>query len=258
MPSIEVLEFHLAQISHQIVSALFQLFGENNNTKMSKLFVSFVALLAMLDSTSAVTISASQCMPVGTIEHEYTLGGCRPVIFFYARGSTETLNMGDAVYSPGPPTAKGLRDIYGCDNIAVEGIDYGALVETNYLPGGARPGEAMMMHDLLINAASQCPQSSLLVGAYSQGAALTHRAIEILPENVMSQISGVVLYGDTQNLQDQGQIPNFSKAKTLVICNEGDVICAGNLTITYPHIGYVARVPEALSFFKDQLENTRK
>lgn len=92
---------------------------------------------------------------------------------------------------------------------------------------------------------------------YSQGAALTHRAIESLPKKAMKKISGVVLYRDIQNLQDKGRIPNFSRAKTLIICNEGDVICAGNLTIAYPHISYIARVPEALSFFADQVGNTR-
>ncbi|KAH7388916.1 cutinase, partial [Cadophora sp. MPI-SDFR-AT-0126] len=191
---------------------------------------------------------------VGTVEHEYSLDGCKPIIFFYARGSTETFNMGDAVYSPGPPTAQGLQDIYGCENIAIQGIDYAALVATNYLAGGADPVEALAMATLLTDAATRCPTSSLLVGAYSQGAALTHRAIENLPKKVKNLISGVVLYGDTQNLQDSGRIPNFSKAKTLIICNEGDVICAGNLTITYPHIGYVARVPEALAFLVNQVK----
>ncbi|KAG4415998.1 hypothetical protein IFR04_010883 [Cadophora malorum] len=197
---------------------------------------SIVVFLASL--VTASPLSARQCEPVGTVEHEYSLGGCKPIIFFYARGSTETLNMGNATYSPGPPTAQGLQDTYGCSNIAIEGIDYAALVTTNYLPGGADPVEALAMKALLIDAATKCPNSSLLVGAYSQGAALTHRAIENLPKKVMNLISGVVMYGDTQNLQDNGRIPNFSKAKTLIICNEGDVICAGNLTITYPHIGW--------------------
>ncbi|KAG4441722.1 hypothetical protein IFR05_002801 [Cadophora sp. M221] len=225
---------------------------------LNLLIASFVTLVVSLAGTSGAPLPSRQCIPVGTIEHQYTLGGCKPVIFFYARGSTETFNMGDAVYSPGPPTAQSLKDIYGCENIAVEGIDYGALVETNFLPGGADPAEALAMHDLIIDAASRCPHSSLLIGAYSQGAALTHRAIESLLKRVMNKISGIVLYGDTQNLQDKGRIPNFSKAKTLIICNEGDVIGAANLTITYPHIGYVARVPEAVDFFVDQVENTQR
>lgn len=73
---------------------------------------------------------------------------------------------GNATYSPGPPTAQGLQDTYGCSNIAIEGLDYAALVTTNYLPGGADPVEALAMKALLIDAATKCPNSSLLVGAY--------------------------------------------------------------------------------------------
>lgn len=52
---------------------------------------SIVVFLASL--VTASPLSARQCEPVGTVEHEYSLGGCKPIIFFYARGSTETLNM---------------------------------------------------------------------------------------------------------------------------------------------------------------------
>ncbi|KAL2059843.1 hypothetical protein VTL71DRAFT_9998 [Oculimacula yallundae] len=216
----------------------------------SILFTVMTVLASLTMSAASPLTTSRPCTNVNvtTVEHEYTLGGCKPVIFFYARGTTETLNMGDAVYSPGPPTAQGLKDRLGCKRLAVEGIDYAALRDTNFLPGGADPVEALAMKALLIDAATKCPKSNLIVGAYSQGAALTHRAIETLPYEVMEKIKGVVLYGDTRNLQDQGRIPNFPVAKTLIICNEGDVICAGNLTITRPHIAYVPRVPEAVNF----------
>ncbi|CZT13900.1 related to cutinase 1 precursor [Rhynchosporium agropyri] len=221
---------------------------------MSNLILTIVmALLASLGGIAAAPLSTPSCTNVTTVEHEYTLGGCKPIIFFYARGTTETFNMGDAYYSPGPPTSHGLKDRFGCQKIAVEGIDYAALRDTNFLPGGADPIEALAMKALLIDAATKCPRSKLLVGAYSQGAALTHRAIENLPCEVMDKIVGIALYGDTQNLQDQGRIPNFPANKTLIICTEGDVVCAGNLTITLPHIGYVSRVPEAVSFLAGKI-----
>jgi hypothetical protein len=88
----------------------------------------------------------------------------------------------------------------------VQGIDYPALLSTNFLPGGADLGGIATMRTLLTRAASQCPNSKLLAGGYSQGAALTHRAIEDLPQSVKDRIVGVVTFGDTQNLQDRGQI----------------------------------------------------
>ena len=75
-----------------------------------------------------------------------------------------------------------------------------------------------------------------------------HRAVENLPESIKNKIAGVVTYGDTQNLQDGGQIRNFPKDKVLVICNVGDLVCQGTLTILAPHLDYVRRVPEAVAF----------
>ena len=104
------------------------------------------------------------------------------------------------------------------------------------------------MRNLLIQAANDCPDSSILAGGYSQGAALTHRAIENLPGNVKDAIDGVVTFGDTQNEQDGGQIPNFPREKVKIFCNPGDLVCVGTLTITPAHLTYGADAGEAASF----------
>ncbi|KAI9046524.1 hypothetical protein LZ554_009271 [Drepanopeziza brunnea f. sp. 'monogermtubi'] len=214
-------------------------------------------LLAGFAAAGPTPFPTRACPPIETVENEYTLGGCKPIIFFYARGSSEAYNMGNFTFSPGPPTAQGLEDEFGCENVAVEGIGYAALLETNFIPGGADPAEVKMMHDLFLDAAAKCPYSILLGGGYSQGAALCHRAIENLPEEVKDRIAGVAMYGDTQNTPDKGSIPNFPPEKTLIICNDQDVICKGNLTITRPHGLYVQRVPEALAFFKEKVTAAR-
>ena len=83
---------------------------------------------------------------------------------------------------------------------------------------------------------------------FSQGAALVHRAVEDRSSSVKARIAGAVTYGDTRNQQDGGRIPNFDTAKTKVICNSGDAVCSGTLTILPAHLDYVRRVPEAVSF----------
>ncbi|KAH8600989.1 cutinase [Bisporella sp. PMI_857] len=169
----------------------------------------------------------------------------------FARGSTEAGNMGTIC---GPPTAQGLKDKYGDASVAIEGVDYAAALNTNFLPGGADPAGIAEMKDLLTTAASQCPDSVLVAGGYSQGAAVTHGAIEDLPENVKSQIAGVVTFGDTQNQQDKGQIPNFPANKTKIICNTGDLVCVGTLNITAAHLDYARRAPEAISFLTSKID----
>jgi cutinase len=106
----------------------------------------------------------------------------------------------------GPPLSRNLKSTLGSTAVAVQGIDYPAAISTNLLPGGADRNGIATMKSLLEQAASQCPNSKLVAGGYSQGAALTHRAIENLSDAVKGKIVGVVTFGDTQNLQDRGQI----------------------------------------------------
>jgi len=85
-----------------------------------------------------------------------------------------------------------------------------------------------------------------LTTRYSQGAAVTHRAIQYLSQYAKSRIIGVVTFGDTQTLQDGGRIIGFPLDKTLIICNVGDVVCTGTLYVFPIHLDYTKRVPEAV------------
>lgn len=104
------------------------------------------------------------------------------------------------------------------------------------------------MASVLNAMASQCPDSVILAGGYSQGAAVSHRAIESLDPAVQNQIAGVILYGDTQNLQDKAQIPGFDKAKTKIICAPGDAVCVGTLMILPAHLSYGLNADEGAQF----------
>lgn len=84
---------------------------------------------------------------------------------------------------------------------------------------------------------------------HSQGAAIVHRAIEGLNATIRDRIAGVVTFGDTQTAQDGGRILGYPASRTLIICNYGDVICAGALVPVYPvHWDYVKWVPTATLF----------
>jgi len=93
----------------------------------------------------------------------------------------------------------------------------------------------------------------LVVGGYSQGAAVAHGAIESLPSSVQDRIAGVVTYGDTQNAQDNGQIDNFPADKVKVICNNGDMVCVGTLVILAPHLDYRRRAGEGVDFLVEKI-----
>ncbi|KAF2636485.1 cutinase precursor [Massarina eburnea CBS 473.64] len=186
----------------------------------------------------------------GTTENEFSQGGCRDVLFAWARGSTEAGNMGNIV---GPPTSDAIKAEFGETNVATEGIDYAAALLPNALPGGTDAKSKKLMQDTLNAMATQCPDSVIVAGGYSQGAAVNHRAIEELPAQTQDRIAGVILYGDTQNQQDNAQISGFPPEKTMIICADGDAVCDGTLTILPPHLSYGANADEGAAFLNQQI-----
>jgi cutinase len=165
-----------------------------------------------------------------------------------------TFDQGTVV---GPPTSDGLKSALGANAVATEGIDYAALISTNVLPGGTDAVSKNLMKTTLQDMASQCPDSVIIAGGYSQGAAVCHRAIEELDASVQNQIAGVVLYGDTQKQQDNDQIPNFPKDKVDIICQPGDLVCVGTLTVLPPHLTYGARADEGVDFLVGKVQGAQ-
>lgn len=143
--------------------------------------------------------------------------------------------------------------MFGANNVATEGIDYAAALAPNALPGGTDQQSIKLMQDTINAMASQCPDSIIVTGGYSQGAAVNHRAIESLPAATQARIAGVVLYGDTQKQQDNNQIPNFPPEKTKIICQPGDLVCVGTLTVLPVHLTYGQRADEGVAFLNQQI-----
>lgn len=74
---------------------------------------------------------------------------------------------------------------------------------------------------------------------------------------MQDQIAGVVLYGDTQKRQDNDQIPNFPKEKVQIICQPGDAVCNGVLTVLPPHLTYGVRADEGVEFLTQQIRGAQ-
>ncbi|KAF2462964.1 cutinase precursor [Lindgomyces ingoldianus] len=201
------------------------------------------------------TTSPLEKRQTGTTSKEFSQGGCRDILFAFARGSTEAGNMGTIV---GPQTSNGLKAQFGASTVATEGIDYAALLSTNALPGGTDAASKNLMKGVLNAMAIQCPDSVIVAAGYSQGAAVCHRAIEELSGAVKDRIVGVVTYGDTQKQQDNGQIPNFPKDKVKIICQPGDLVCVGTLTVLPPHLTYGARAGEGVQFLAQKIQGAQK
>ncbi|KFY70756.1 hypothetical protein V498_10233, partial [Pseudogymnoascus sp. VKM F-4517 (FW-2822)] len=164
-------------------------------------------------------------------------GACKEVTFIYARGSTESGNMGFIV---GPQVCTALKALLGPAKVACQGVGspYNAGLIENFLPKSTSP-EAIGAATTLFNLAhTKCPNTKVVAGGYSQGTAVVGNSIQELDAAVVAQIKGVVLFGFTRNKQDGGRIPNYPTDQTKVICADGDEVCNGTLLITPAHLSY--------------------
>ncbi|KAI8634313.1 carbohydrate esterase family 5 protein [Xylariaceae sp. FL1651] len=222
--------------------------------KFSASWISVALAAAVAASPLGVDITEGGALDrraTGTTANDYLNGGCKDVIFFFARGTNQAGNVGEM---PGPQTADRLISALGASKIAVQGVDYGAGLLTNILPGGCDPSEAKDFANLVSGAAKSCPSSKLVVSGYSQGAALLHAAVEQLASAVTARIFAAVTFGDTQKQQDGGRVPNFDPSKTLILCNDGDLVCDGTLIITSAHLNYTSSVPSAANFIVSKVK----
>lgn len=79
------------------------------------------------------------------------------------KDSSLILDQGTVV---GPDLANNLKDAFP-GRVAVQGVDYGALLSTNFLPGGTDPASIREMRTILDDAMTQCPDSVIVTGGYS-------------------------------------------------------------------------------------------
>ncbi|KAG8623085.1 hypothetical protein KVT40_008061 [Elsinoe batatas] len=115
-----------------------------------------------------------------------------------ARASTEPGNMGA---STGPATCSGLKRALGQDKVACQGVGgpYTAGLADNALPRRVRVP---------------------ILTFPSQGKAVMHAAVSDLQPAVKERVDGAVMYGDTRNQQDRGQIPNFPREKVKIFSDD--------------------------------------
>ncbi|KAI9375533.1 cutinase-domain-containing protein [Aspergillus egyptiacus] len=212
--------------------------------------------------TSLATLATASPLPdaeSGTLErrqisnaNDLENGICKPVSFIFARGSTESGNMG---YIIGPQVCANLKLRLGSDNVACQGVGgaYTASLIPNFFPENTNQAsidEAVDMFQL----AENCPGTQIVAGGYSQGSAVISGAIQDMSDSLRDMVKGVVLFGYTRNLQDLGRIPGYPRDQTEVFCNLGDLVCVGTLVITASHLTYGTDASEAGRFLASMLD----
>lgn len=183
------------------------------------------------------------------------LGECKPVTVIFARGTIELGNVGSIT---GPPFFNALDVVLGAENVAVQGVDYPASI-LGYLEGGDKGGAATAAA-LLNQAASQCPDTQIVLSGYSQGAQVVHLGEAQVSPEVAARIAAIVslscrmsvrhelicpkvVFGDP----DKGQpFANVDSSKVQTYCFFADLICDMLPVVDTYHLSYsVDAVPAA-------------
>ncbi|KAK6437236.1 hypothetical protein LTR95_006566 [Oleoguttula sp. CCFEE 5521] len=193
--------------------------------------LSLLASAASIVSAAPLEKRAGTSYNGGNTANDVVNKICAPVTLIFARGSTESGNMGSSV---GPALAKALISQLGASGVAIQGVDYEATIASNANMGS---GGGPVMASLAKQALSQCPNTKIAISGYSQGGSVTHYAVKsagLSPDSV----SSAVLYGDPMQRQSVGSLP-ASKVKQF--CASGDGVCEnGTFSISAAHLSYTS------------------
>lgn len=152
----------------------------------------------------------------------------------------------------GPQTCAAIKDNLGADQVACQGIGtedgYAAALPPNFQAKNTDDQSIQAALDIVNLAATQCPDSTIVMGGYSQGSAVVDNAIQEMPAAQQAKVAGVVMWGFTRAEQDNLQIPGYPVDQTKIFCAQGDLVCNNTLTITAAHLSYGRNADESGAF----------
>lgn len=165
--------------------------------------------------------------------------GCPDVDVVFARGTGEAPGLGG--------TGTALMDALQADLPGKIVTSYAVNYDASFTQADVGPG-ATDLSNHVISVAGQCPQTTFVIGGYSQGASVVDVAIGIpptlgqvttIPASLASRIAAVVVFGNP--LGDLSQtIASLSPVygpKSDSFCNAGDPVCARGFNLD-AHLAY--------------------
>lgn len=107
-------------------------------------------------------VVAPRQLSTSTTENGLTSNSsCKAMTVIFARGTTEPGNVGSIA---GPPFFGNLSAAVGENNLAVQGVEYGATIP-QFLEGGD-PAGSMTMAMLVGQAQTMCPNTKVVMSGY--------------------------------------------------------------------------------------------
>ncbi|MDT5096797.1 MAG: cutinase [Mycobacterium sp.] len=149
---------------------------------------------------------------------------CPDVEIVFARGTTEAPGVGGI----GGAFVDSLRSQAGGRSVGVYAVNYAA---SNDFAASAPAGADDMSAHVRAMAAN-CPDTKMVLGGYSQGAAVVDLATTYMPPEVSDNVAAAAEFGGARSTfadsLSAGPLPSVGplyKAKTIEMCVPNDPIC---------------------------------
>jgi cutinase len=181
---------------------------------------------------SDVTLVAPAFLPAGnTSIASAQAASCPDVQVVFARGTGEP----DGVGRVGQAFVDALRPLVKGKSVATYAVSYPA--SRDFLRAADGANDASMF---IQNTAATCPDTKIVLGGYSQGAAVidivavagqpTLGFADPLPDNIASHVAATAVFGNPSIRLLGGPLTALSPLygyKTIDLCNGADPVCSG-------------------------------
>ena len=166
---------------------------------------------------------------IGPLASPAGADGCNDIEVVFARGTGEAPGIGRV----GQAFVDSLRGKVGNRSIGTYGVNYPATYDFLAAADGANDASAFIQ-----NVVNNCPDTRLVLGGYSQGAAIIDVITSVpfpavgftnpLPANVPDRVAALAVFG---NPTAKVGLPLTSSplygARAIDLCNAGDPVCSG-------------------------------
>lgn len=209
-------------------------------------------MIGMTSKRASILAAATFAAAVPTITSAPSASAepCPDVQVIFARGTTEPAGLG----SVGGPFVKDLKAKVAPQSVIGTAVDYPATNDFgNSVPAGTSAARA-----LIESTAANCPNTKLVLGGFSQGAAVVQLAANEATPQSGDHVAASALFGAPRSsfssMLASGQaLPSLAPqyaANAIDQCNVGDPICWEGGMDMGAHVRYVqsGKVAQAADF----------
>lgn len=222
-------------------------------------FAAAVAAVVAVVGGGAPSAAAQPGPAPGPVNPGYGYGSpsseCADVEVIFARGTDDTPGLG----TPGAAFANALRNLIGGRSLSTYAVNYPASYDFLAAADGATDAT-----NRVATMSQQCPTTRLVLGGYSQGAAVIDMLAGVpplgnkigsigsappLPQSLVPNVAAVAVFGNPATKFSNPITSSMFAGRAIDLCKDGDPICSRGRN-PFAHNDYVSSgmVQEAANF----------